>query len=63
MRPVVVFIVSAGGNPTTLKVRESPSGSLAASESDTVAPGAVVWLPGFWRTGGRFGGTIVQVKA
>ena len=42
MSPVVVLILRPGGKPVALKVRASPSGSLALIGSDTVAPSGVV---------------------
>ena len=40
--PVVAWMLSPGGKPVALKVSLSPSGSLALSDRDTVAPSSVV---------------------
>jgi hypothetical protein len=53
MTPVLAFSTSAGGSPVAEYVIASPSGSVAASGSDTTSFSASVWFPGFVSVGGE----------
>src|SRR5919201_6413115 len=60
MRPVLLLILSPGGNPAALYERVRPPVSVAWIWSETVLPRTVVWLPGFVKT---TNGLTVQVNA
>ena len=62
MTPVDALIERPGGSPVAEYVSVWPSGSLALISSETGAPSAFDWLPGFTTTGGRFTLFTVHVK-
>src|SRR5262249_4798936 len=62
INPLVGVMLSPGGKPLALKVRVSPSRSLAVTASETAWPSEVVWEPGLVTTGGWSTSSTVQVK-